>query len=64
MYAALYPEKVKNLITLATPGDFSLDDGLLSLWTKRMNVDSLVDTFGNAPSMMINGAFALRSPIT
>ena len=63
MYAALYPEKVKNLITLATPGDFSLDDGLLSLWTKRMNVNSLVDTFGNAPSMMINGAFALRSPI-
>jgi class III poly(R)-hydroxyalkanoic acid synthase PhaC subunit len=63
MYAALYPEKVKNLITVATPGDFSLDDGLLSLWTKRMNVDSLVDTFGNVPSMMLNAAFALRSPI-
>lgn len=63
IYATLYPEKVKNLITLATPGDFSLDDGLLSLWTKRMNVDSLIDTFGNAPSMMLNGAFALRSPI-
>jgi polyhydroxyalkanoate synthase subunit PhaC len=62
-YAALYPKKVKNLITLATPGDFSLDDGLLSLWTKRMNVDSLVDAFGNAPSMMLNAAFALRSPI-
>jgi polyhydroxyalkanoate synthase subunit PhaC len=63
MYAALYPKKVKNLITLATPGDFSLDDGLLSLWTKRMNVDSLVDAFGNAPSIMLNAAFALRSPI-
>lgn len=63
MYAALHPEKVKNLITLATPGDFSLDDGLLSLWTKRMNVDSLVDAFGNVPSMMLNAAFALRSPI-
>jgi len=62
MYAALYPEKVKNLITLATPGDFSLDDGLLSLWTKRMNVDSLADAFGNAPSIMLNAAFALRSP--
>ncbi|MFZ0655641.1 MAG: alpha/beta fold hydrolase, partial [Nitrososphaeraceae archaeon] len=63
MYAALHPEKVKNLITLATPGDFSLDDGLLTLWTKRMNVDSLVDAFGNVPSMMLNAAFALRSPI-
>ena len=24
MYAALHPEKVKNLITIATPGDFDL----------------------------------------
>jgi polyhydroxyalkanoate synthase subunit PhaC len=63
MYAALHPEKVKNLITLATPGDFSLDNGLLSLWTKRVNVDSLINSFGNVPSIMLNAAFALRSPI-
>lgn len=63
MYTALHPEKVKNIITLATPGDFRLDDGLLSLWTKRLNIDSLVDAFGNVPSMMLNAAFALRSPI-
>ncbi len=63
MYAALHPEKVKNLITLATPADSTLDDGLLSLWTKRMNVDPLIDTFGNVPSSMLNAAFALRSPI-
>lgn len=63
MYAALHPEKVKNLIVLATPGDFSLDNGLLSLWTKRVNTDSLIDAFGNVPSSMLNAAFALRSPI-
>jgi polyhydroxyalkanoate synthase subunit PhaC len=63
MYAALHPEKVKNLITLATPADFTLDDGLLSLWTKRLNVDPLIDAFGNVPSSMLNAAFALRSPI-
>jgi class III poly(R)-hydroxyalkanoic acid synthase PhaC subunit len=63
MYVALHPEKVKNLITLATPADFTLDDGLLSLWTKRLNVDPLIDTFGNVPSSMLNAAFALRSPI-
>jgi class III poly(R)-hydroxyalkanoic acid synthase PhaC subunit len=63
MYAALYPEKVKNLITLSTPVDFSLDDGLLSLWTKKLKVHSLIDTFGNVPSIMLNAAFALRSPI-
>jgi class III poly(R)-hydroxyalkanoic acid synthase PhaC subunit len=63
MYAAMHPEKVKNLITLSTPVDFSFDNGLLSLWTKRLKVDSLIDTFGNVPSIMLNAAFALRSPI-
>ena len=37
MYAALHPEKVNNVILVATPGDFSLDDTLLSVWTKNMN---------------------------
>lgn len=63
MYTASHPEKVKSLITLSTPVDFSLDDGLLSLWTKELKVDSLIDTFGNVPSIMLNAAFALRSPI-
>src|SRR5215469_2102119 len=31
MYAALHPEKVKNVITVATPGDFGADHTLLSL---------------------------------
>ena len=34
MYAAVYPEKVKNLVTVATPGDFDLDNSLLATWTK------------------------------
>jgi class III poly(R)-hydroxyalkanoic acid synthase PhaC subunit len=63
MYAALHPEKVKNVITVATPGDFSADDTLLSLWTKNMNVEALLDVFGNAPSVLINGAFQLRNPV-
>ena len=63
MYAASHPEKVKNIVTLATPGDFDLDDGLLTLWTKKIDSDLLVETFGNVPSMMLNAAFMLRSPI-
>lgn len=63
MLAALYPEKIKNIVTFATPGDFSIDNNLLSVWTKSINADSLVDTFGNAPSAFINSAFLLRSPI-
>ena len=63
MYAALHPEKIKNVVTLATLGDCDLDDGLLTLWTKYIDSDSLVETFGNVPSMMLNTAFMLRSPI-
>ena len=62
-YAALHPEKVKNILTIATPGDAQADDVILSLWTKRMNVDALLDAFGNVPSALLNAAFALRSPI-
>jgi len=64
MLAALYPEKIKNVITFATPGDFSVDDNLLSIWTKSINADSLVNAFGNVPGSFINSAFLLRSPIT
>ena len=61
--AALHPEKVKNILTIATPGDAQADDVILSVWTKRMNVDALLDAFGNVPSILLNAAFALRSPI-
>ena len=63
MYASIHPEKVKNVVTLATPGDFSLDNGLLAVWTRSTNADAIVDAYGNAPSALLNSAFALRSPI-
>jgi polyhydroxyalkanoate synthase subunit PhaC len=63
MYAALHPEKVKNLITIATPGDFDLDNSLLSVWTRAMKEGYLLDAFGNMPSMLLNAAFNLRRPI-
>jgi class III poly(R)-hydroxyalkanoic acid synthase PhaC subunit len=63
IYADLHPEKVKNVITIATPGDSSLDDTLLSVWTKGMDVDTLLNAFGNVPSTLLNEAFALRNPV-
>ena len=63
MLTALNPEKIKNIVTFATPGDFSIDNSLLSVWTKSINADSIVDTFGNTPSGLINSSFLLRNPI-
>ena len=43
IYAALHREKVKNLITLATPTEFDIDDAGLFLWAKGIDVDKAVD---------------------
>lgn len=63
MYAAIHPEKVKNLVTIATPGDFDLDNSLLATWTKAMKENYLLDAFGNFPGSVLNAAFILRNPI-
>jgi class III poly(R)-hydroxyalkanoic acid synthase PhaC subunit len=51
------------VITIATPGDFSLDDSLLNAWINRLDVDTLLKAFGNVPSTLLNAAFALRNPV-
>jgi class III poly(R)-hydroxyalkanoic acid synthase PhaC subunit len=63
MYSALHPEKVKSLVTIATPGDFDLDNSLLSVWTRALKEDYILDAFGNVPGMVLNAAFNLRRPI-
>src|ERR671931_1642372 len=63
MYAALHPEKVNSIVTIATPGDFDLDNSLLSVWTRAMKEEYILDTFGNMPGMLLNAAFNLRRPI-
>ena len=63
MYAAIHPEKVKNLITIATPGDFDLDDSLLSVWTKAIKENYVLNAFGNLPGTILNAAFIMRNPI-
>ncbi len=62
IYSALYPEKVKNLVTLVAPFDFSTDDGLLFRWAKHMNVDALVDTYRVIPGDFLNAGFLMMMP--
>jgi class III poly(R)-hydroxyalkanoic acid synthase PhaC subunit len=63
IYTALHPEKVNSIVTIATPGDFDLDNSLLSVWTRAMKEEYILDAFGNMPSMLLNAAFNLRRPI-
>jgi polyhydroxyalkanoate synthase subunit PhaC len=62
MYAALHPEKIKNLITTVTPTNFDTDTGLLHIWMKGLDVDRLVDTYGNIPADLMNFGFLLLNP--
>ncbi len=68
-YSALYPEKVKNLITMVTPVDFHVEgDGLLNRWVGRGNgkenidVDLMVNAFGNIPGEFMNLGFLMLKP--
>jgi polyhydroxyalkanoate synthase subunit PhaC len=67
-YSALYPEKVKTLITMVTPVDFHVREGLLNLWSgcslgsAALDVDLMVDTLGNIPGEFLNLEFLMLKP--
>jgi polyhydroxyalkanoate synthase subunit PhaC len=62
IYSALHPEKVKNLITTVTPTNFDTDQGLLHVWMRNLDVDRMIDTFGNMPGDLMNFGFLLLNP--
>lgn len=62
MYTSLYPEKVKNLVTLVTPVNFDTDKGLLHIWAKSLDIDKIVDYYGIIPGDFLNAGFLLTDP--
>ncbi|GFO97120.1 poly (R)-hydroxyalkanoic acid synthase, class III, phaC subunit [groundwater metagenome] len=62
MYAALHPEKVKNLITFVAPLNFDTDKALLNIWAKKIDVDKIVDFYGIVPGDFLNSGFLLLDP--
>lgn len=64
IYAALHPEKVKNLISMVTPVDFDTNDGLLFVWSKAMDVDLMIDAYGIVPGELMNQTYQMLQPLT
>ncbi|MEI6205820.1 MAG: class III poly(R)-hydroxyalkanoic acid synthase subunit PhaC [Desulfuromonadales bacterium] len=64
IYAALYPEKVKNFIPIVTPIDFDPKDSLLNVWASEFDADLMVDAYGNVPGDMMNNAYMMLQPFT
>lgn len=62
MFAALHPDKVKNLITTVTPSNFDTNQGLLHVWMKHIDADQLVDAYGNISGDFMNFGFLLLNP--
>ena len=62
IYSALHPEKVRNLVTTVSPTNFDTDQGLLHIWMKNVDVDLMVDAFGNMPGDIMNFGFLLLNP--
>ncbi|MCS6821054.1 MAG: class III poly(R)-hydroxyalkanoic acid synthase subunit PhaC [Microscillaceae bacterium] len=64
IYSAIHPDKVKNLVTLVTPIDFSIEEGLLFRWSKNLDVDAIVDGFGGlVPGNFLDIGFQLLKPM-
>ncbi len=61
-FTALYPQLVKNLITMVAPVDFQTPDDLLSCWLKDLDVASLVTASGNVSGEFLNAAFVTMMP--
>ncbi len=64
IYTALHPDKIKNLVTMVVPIDFSVDDALLFRWSKYMNIDSLVDAYGVVPGDVMNISYLILKPLS
>jgi len=65
MYAALNPEKVRNLGLMAAGLCFDDTGGILELWGDEdvFNPRAITETFGNVPAEFLDVGFALMDPV-
>jgi polyhydroxyalkanoate synthase len=60
-YAALHPQRVRNLITMVTPVDFRTPQDLLSKWVRQIDVAAMVAD-GNVSGDLLNQLFLSLMP--
>ena len=72
-YAALKPERVKNLVLTVTPLDFHADQeetklghGFINVWTRSLtaqDVDRMIEVWGVLPGEFMSAVFSMLTPI-
>jgi polyhydroxyalkanoate synthase len=65
MYAALHPEKVRNLGLMAAGLCFTGTGGVLEQWgdEEHYSPSTVTDTFGNVPADFLDIGFAIMDPV-
>jgi polyhydroxyalkanoate synthase len=63
MYTILHEEKVKNQVCMASQFDFHQGEGFLNKWAMYLDIDKLVEGYGNVPAEFLNSGFLLLDPI-
>lgn len=72
-YAALHPDKVRNLVTAVTPVDFHadqvegrVDHGFMNVWVRNLqadDIDLMIEGLGNVPGDVGGIAFSMMTPL-
>jgi polyhydroxyalkanoate synthase subunit PhaC len=72
-YAALHPDRVKNMVLTITPIDFHADmaqnrlgHGFINLWTRSLppeDIDRLIEAHGTLPGEFMGSVFSMMTPM-
>jgi polyhydroxyalkanoate synthase subunit PhaC len=59
---AINQKNIDKLILMATPVDFSKDNTTVSLWSKSIDTDKIIDRFGHFDGYFLDFIFNMRNP--
>jgi polyhydroxyalkanoate synthase subunit PhaC len=63
IYCTLHQNKINALILQAAPIDFKTQAGILNIWSKYIDADKIVDSYGNVPASLLNLGFLMIDPV-
>lgn len=63
-YSALFPDKVRALVTTVTPVDFHTAADTLSLWVRHLDFDSMFQQGTNLSGALLAQVFIMLKPMT
>src|ERR671923_1711104 len=55
-------DNVKSLALMATPVDFNKDNTVLANWSRAVDIDSMMEEFGNMSGYILDLLFIMRNP--